>query len=231
MSYDSDVLTYPRLAWFVVSSPGQLTHQLLWGETLFSVQCHVKLGVFPMHKPGSFLLPLDTRFFSPWSLSLKCSVGSTISSVQFSSVTQSCLTLCDPMDCSTPGLPVCHQLPEFTQTHDNWVGDAIHPYQPLSSPSPPTFNLSQHQGLFQWVKFFSSSSQSIGVLASASVLPLKNQDWFPLGWTRWISLHRRISNFLAALVHVFYPKSICNFKNLSLCSWYWNNARVRSSKP
>ena len=73
------------------------------------------------------------------------------SSVQFSSVTQSCLTLCDPMDCSTPGLPVHRQLLESTQTHDNWVGDAIQPSHPLSSPSPPAFNLSQYQGLFQWV--------------------------------------------------------------------------------
>ena len=69
----------------------------------------------------------------------------------FSSVTQSCPTLCDPMDCSTPGLPVHHQLPEFTQTHAHWVGDAIQPSHPLSSPSPPAFNLSQHQGLFKWV--------------------------------------------------------------------------------
>ena len=59
--------------------------------------------------------------------------------------------LCDPMECSTPGFPVHHQLPEFTQTHVHWVGDAIQPSRPLSSPSPPTFNLSQHQGLFQWI--------------------------------------------------------------------------------
>ena len=67
----------------------------------------------------------------------------------FSSVAQSCPTRCDPMDCSTPGLPVHHQLPEFTQTHVHRVGDAIQPSHPLSSTSPPTFNLSQHQGLFQ----------------------------------------------------------------------------------
>ena len=74
-----------------------------------------------------------------------------ISSVQFSSVTQSCLTLCDAMDCRTPGFPVHHQLPEFTHAHVHWVGDAIQPSDPLSSPSPPAFNLSQHQGLFKWV--------------------------------------------------------------------------------
>ena len=72
---------------------------------------------------------------------------------QFSSVTQSCPPLCDLVDCSTPGLPVHHQLLEFTQTHVHWVGDTIQPSHPLSSPSPPTFNLSQHQGLFQWVNY------------------------------------------------------------------------------
>ena len=71
--------------------------------------------------------------------------------VQFSSVAQSCLTLCDPMNCSTPGLPVHHQLPEFTQTHVHRVSDAIQPSHPLLSPSPPAPNPSQHQGLFQWV--------------------------------------------------------------------------------
>ena len=69
--------------------------------------------------------------------------------VQFSSVAQSCLTLCDPMNRSTPGLPVHHQIPEFTLTHIHRVGDAIQPSNPLSSPSPPAPNPSQHQGLFQ----------------------------------------------------------------------------------
>ena len=73
-----------------------------------------------------------------------------------SSVAQSCPTLCDPMDRSTPGLPVHHQLPESTQTHAHGVSDAIQPSHPLSSPSPPALNLSQHQGLFKWV---SSSNQ------------------------------------------------------------------------
>ena len=72
-------------------------------------------------------------------------------SVQFSSFAQSCPTLCNPMNRSTPGLPVHHQLPAFTQTHVHRVSDAIQPCHPLSSPSPPAPNLSQHQGLFQWV--------------------------------------------------------------------------------
>ena len=87
--------------------------------------------------------------------------GTLPQSVQFSSVDQSCLTLCKPMDCSTPDFPVHHQLPEFTQIHVHWVSDAIQPFHPLSSPSPPAFNLSQHQGLFQWV---SSSHQVAKVL-------------------------------------------------------------------
>ena len=74
-------------------------------------------------------------------------------SVQFSSVAQLCSTLCDPMNCSTLGLPVHHQLPEFTQTHIHRVGDAIQPSHPLSSPFPPAPNPSQHQSLFQWVNF------------------------------------------------------------------------------
>ena len=75
--------------------------------------------------------------------------GDQFSSVQFISVTQLCLILCDPMNRSTPGLPVHHQLPEFTQTHVHQVSDAIQPSHPLSSPSPPAPNPSQHQGLFQ----------------------------------------------------------------------------------
>ena len=68
------------------------------------------------------------------------------------SATQSCQTLCDPLDCSTLGVPVIHHLPELAQTHVHWVGDATQPSHPLLSPSPPDFNLSQHQGLFQWVR-------------------------------------------------------------------------------
>ena len=82
-------------------------------------------------------------------------------SVQFSSVTQSCPTLCDPMDQSTPGLPAHHQLLEFTQTHVHWVSDAIQPSHVLASPSPPAIKLSHHQGLFKWV---SSSHQVAKVL-------------------------------------------------------------------
>ena len=102
------------------------------------------------------------------------------------SVTKFCPTLCDPMDCSTPGFPVLHYLLEFAQTHVHWVGDAIQPH-PVSSPSP-ALNLSQHQGLFPMSWLFASSGQSIGASASASVLPMNIQGWFPLGLTGLIYL-------------------------------------------
>ena len=89
-------------------------------------------------------------------------------SVQFSSVTQSCPTLCDPMNRSTPGLPVHHKLPEFTQTHVHRVSDAIQPSHPLSSPSPPAPNPSQHQGLFQWINSSYEVAKVLTVSASAS---------------------------------------------------------------
>ena len=93
------------------------------------------------HDSSSFI-----HSFIPWASIL----WPVSHSVQFSSVTQSCLTLYDPMNYSTPGLPVHHQLLEFTQTHVHQVGDAIQPSHPLSSSSPPALNPSQHQSLFQW---------------------------------------------------------------------------------
>ena len=110
--------------------------------------------------------------------------------VQFSSFTQLCLTLCDPMNCSMAGFPVYHQLLELAQTHVHRVSDVIQTAHPLSCPSPPAFNLSQHQGLFKWV---SCSHQVAKVLEfqlqHQSFLNI--QDWFPLGWTDWISLQSK----------------------------------------
>ena len=107
---------------------------------------------------------------------------------QFSSVAQSCPTLWGSMDCSTPSFSVHHQLPELAHTHTQRIGDAIQPSHPLSSPSPPTFNLLPASGSFQMSQFFTSVDQSIGISASASVFPMNIQDWFPLGWTGLISL-------------------------------------------
>ena len=111
-------------------------------------------------------------------------------SVQFSSVTQLCLTLCDPMNHSMPGLPVHHQLLEFTQTHVHQAGDAIQPSHPLLSPSPPAPNPSQHQGLFQWVN---SSYEVAKVLEFRfSISPSNEQCWHSrnqltkMDWNGWI---------------------------------------------
>ena len=114
---------------FCILQPHQPTHQHMHSP----IQAHSFYNsfIFPSH---IFLFLSNDSFFS---------------SVQFSSVAQSCPALCDPMNRSTPGLPVHHQLPEFTQTHIHQVGDAIQPSHPLSAPSPPAPNPSQHQSLFQ----------------------------------------------------------------------------------
>ena len=141
-----------------------------------------------------------------------------------SSVTQSCLTLCDPMDCSTLGLPsVTH---EFTQTHVHWVGDAIQPSHPLLSPSPPTSNRSQHQGLFQWV----SSSHQVAKISEfqlhwsfTSVLPMNTQDWSPLGWTGWISLQSkelsRLFSNTSVQKHQFFCAQLSSQSNSHIRTW------------
>ena len=119
------------------------------------------------------------------------------SSVQFSSVAQLCPTLFDPMNHSTRGLPVHHQVLEFTQTHVHRVSDAIQPSHPLSSASPPAHNPSQHQS-FPMSQLFGWGGQSTGVLGLASFLPKNTQDWSPLGWAVWISLQfKRLSRILS----------------------------------
>ena len=119
------------------------------------------------------------------------------SDFQFSSVAQSCLTLCDPVNRSTPGLPVHHQLLEFTQTHVHWVGDAIQPSHPLSSPSPPAPNPSQHQGLFKWV---SSSHQVANVLKfqlqNQSFQWIRRTDLFRMDWLELLAVHRTLKSLL-----------------------------------
>ena len=114
----------------------------------------------------------------------------TCMELQFSSVAQLCPTLCDPMNRSTPGLPVHHQLQESTQTLVHWVSDAIQPSHPVTpfSSCPQSFPAS---GSFQMSQFFASGGQSFGVSASTSVFPMNAQDWSPLGWTGWISLQSK----------------------------------------
>ena len=121
-----------------------------------------------------------------------------LGSVQFSHSVMS--NSCDPMNRSTPGFPVHHQLPEPTQTHVHWVGDAIQPFNPVVpfSSCPQSFPAS---GSFPMSQHFASGGQSIGVSASASVLPMNNQDWCHLGWTGWISLQSKGLSFTSIHDH------------------------------
>ena len=161
----------------------------VWGGELWHLLCHhlvisefLKFWIFSV-KIFTFALILFLKceilnnlilIISPWISSL---------------VTQSCSTLCNPMDCSTPVFPAHHQFPELAQTHVHWVSDVIqpsHPRHPLLLPS-----ICPVSGSFPMNQSFASSGQSIGVSASASVLPMNIQDWFPLGLTGWISLQSK----------------------------------------
>ena len=128
---------------------------------------------------------------SPWLLPHNPAIPLLDVSVQFSLVAQLCPTLWDPMNCSTPGLPIHHHLQEFTQTHVHRVSDAIQPSLPLSSPFPPAPNPSQHQSLFSMSQLFTWGGQSTGVSALASFLPKKSQGWSPSEWTGWIPLQSK----------------------------------------
>ena len=143
--------------------------------------------------------------------------------VQFSSVAQSCPTLCDPMNRSTPGLPVHHQLPEFIQTHIHQVGDAIQASHPLvvpfsscpqSLPASESFPMSQ---LFAW------GGQSSGISASASFLPKKSQGWSPSEWTGCISLQSkglsRVSSNTTVRKHQFFGTQLSSQSNSHSHTW------------
>ena len=128
---------------------------LVSDSTSYLISClsEVKISTlqgFCVDLPPNIHIVIQGKELSLAWLIYKTKFWFALFSILFSSVTQSCPTLCDPMNRSTPGLPVHHQLPEFTQTHIHWVGDTIQPSHPLSSPSPPAPNPSQHQSLFQW---------------------------------------------------------------------------------
>ena len=127
------------------------TNIWVWFHFSNSIVCGFHLLCLEI--PKILLWILNILMYQNWVTNSSLLIIITISTllVQFHSVAQSCPTLCDPMNHSTPGLSVHHQLPEFTQTHVHRVSDAIQPSHPLSSPSPPAPNPSQHQSLFQWV--------------------------------------------------------------------------------
>ena len=179
-----------------------------------------------------FSSPVESRFL--------CSFGQVS---QFSSVAQSCPTLLDPMDCSPSGLPVYHQLPELTQTQVHRVGDAVQPSHPLSSPFPPTFNLSQHQSLFIWSKqarktspesmckefrsgygYHDSISRKVhrGAFSSAAKRPQRNM-------TQFLELDKGYS---CKTSRMSYLPIITHFKMVSLIleEFYLNKKKGRDSK-
>ena len=136
------------------------------------------------------------------------------------SVAQSCPILCDPMDHSTAGFPVLHYPLELAQTHVHWVGDAIQPSHPLSSPSPWSFPAS---GSFPISQLFTSGGQSIGASASASVLPMNIQGWFPLGLMGLISLQSkgllRIYSSTTVWKCQFFSAQPSLWSNCHICTW------------
>ena len=141
---------------------------------------------------------------------------------EFSSVAQACLTLCDPMDLSMPCFPVHHQLLELTQTHVHWVTYAIQPSHSVN----PFFSWLQSflaLGYFPISQFFASGGQSIGVSASASVLPVNTQDWSPLGWTGWISLQSmglsRVFSNITIQKHPFFGAQLSLWSNSHIHTW------------
>ena len=130
--------------------------------------------------------------------------------------------LCDPMDCSMPGFLVHHQPPELTQTHVHWVGHGIQPSHPLLSLLLPS-SIFPSRGSFQMSQFFTSGGQNTGVSASASVLPMNIQDWFPLGWTAWISLQSkglsRVFSNTTLQKHQFFGAQLSLWSNSHIHSW------------
>ena len=203
-----------------------------WAELmpLKSIKIRVTKSRFKFH--SGHLLLLENCWTSQQFRVLICKTGilsppsqtaGKVQSVQFSSFTQSCPTLCDPMNRSMPGHPIHYQLPEFTQTHCHRVGDTIQPSHPPSSPSPPALNLSQHQGLLKWVSSLHQVAESIGVSASTLVLPMNTQDWSPLGWTGWISLQSkglaRVFSNTTVQKHQFFGTQLSSQSNSHIHSW------------
>ena len=163
-------------------------------------------------------------YWHEWKFWVKCNETKILihtGSVQFKAA-QSCPTLCNPMDCNMPGLPAHHQLPELTQTHVHWVGDTIQPSHPLSSPSPPAFNLSQHQGLFQWVSSYIRWPKYWRFNFSISPSN-EHPGLISLGWTGWISLlSKRFSRVFFNITvqkHQFFWAQLSSQSNSHIHTW------------
>ena len=155
-----------------------------------------------------------------WNHMLSVVMKLILVKMSISSVSQSCPTLCDPMNCTTPGLPVHHQLPEFTQTHVHRVSDTIQPSPQLSpsppAPTPPSIRVFSVSQLFTW------GGQSTGVSALASFLPKKFQGWSPSEWTGWISLQSK------GLSRVFSNTTVQKHQFFGVQPSSQSNSRIRT---
>ena len=147
---------------------------------------------------------------------------SNLTFVQFSSLVQLCPTLCNPIDCRTPGFPVHHQPPELTQTSVHWVGDAIQTSHPLPSPSPPAFSFSQHQGLFKWVSSFHQVAKVLEFQLHISPCN-EYSGLLLLGWPGWISLLSkglsRVFSNTTVQKHQFYGAQLSLQSNSHIYTW------------
>ena len=146
----------------------------------------------------------------------------SLDSKSCSSVAKSCLTLCDPMDCSTPGFLVLHYLPEFAQIHVHWVGDAIQPCHPLLPPSPPSFNLSQHQGLFPWA----SSSHQVAKVLEFQLQPQSSVEYlglisFRMDWLDLLAVQglSRVFSNITVQKHQFFSTQLYLYSNSHIYTW------------
>ena len=211
--------------------PGSSVHGILqarileWVAISFSNAWKWKVKVKSLSRVRLFATPWTVAYQAPrpWDFPGK-STGvccpCLLLTFQFSSVAQSCPTLCDPMNCSTPGLPVHYQLPEFTETHVHWVSDAIQSSQPLSSPSPPAPNPSQHQSLFQWV----NSSHEVYWSFSFSIIPSKEipglisfrMDWLDLLASKGLS---RVFSNATVQKHRFLGTQLSSQSNSHIHTW------------
>ena len=177
-----------------------ILHRLFLKEKAFAVSPPFGKNTWTK-KEGSGTAGTPPATLSP-VLSHSKEVSFLSSTEQFSSV--------DPMDCSTPGFPVHHQLPELAQIHIHWVGDAIQPSHPLSSPSPSAFNLSQHQGLFQWVSFSHQVAKVLELqIQHHSFQRVFKVDFFRFNWFNFLALPGTLESFPASQLKSINSSALC----------------------
>ena len=209
---------FSQLLWynFEFSSCGLVSPSLLCWFFLF-------LLTRLLGQPTSHLFRQDRACSGWYGCRLSHLFSNTFSLCDFAcccSVTRSCLTLCDPMDCSMPGFPVLHYLPEFAQTHVNWVNGAVQPSHPLLPPSPPqSFPASSS---FPMSRVFISGGQNIRASASVSVLPMNIQGWFPLGLTGLIFLPSE------GLSRVFSSTTVWKYQFFHAQPSLWSNSHTHT---